>query len=792
MKVDVKTDRESYKVREQAHASVKVLRADGRPPPEGAEAALAVVDEGLLELMPNDSWNLLDAMMGRRGIEVAASTAQMQVVGRRHFGRKAVTHGGGGGGVSRQARELFDPLLYWQARVKLDASGAAEVDFPLNDSLTSFKVVAVAHAGNALFGTGAASIRSTQDVMLFSGLPPVVRELDRFHAGFTVRNASSAPFSLTLNAAVNQQSGAEPPQPLDQPLPPITLILQAGEAREVGWDVSVPLEAQRLQWDLAAQTDSGSGDHIKVAQKVIEAVPVRTFQATLLQLDKPQSMSIRIPADALPGRGGIHVHLQNTLAGGLTGVREYMSFYPYTCLEQRVSQAVALRDEALWRGVMAALPSYLDSDGLAKYFPFLHHGGDVLTAYLLAIASEAGWEIPDEPRQRMQTGLKNFVQGRVTRDSTLPTADLSIRKLAALSALSRYGAVDPALLDSIDIMPNLWPTSAVIDWLDLLHRAGALPNREMRLKEAAQIIRSRLNFQGATMGFSTERSDYLWWLMISADVNANRVLLSLLDDADWRQDLPRMLRGALGRQLHGHWNTTVANAWGVLAVEKFAHQFEQSPVGGVTHSELAGGAQELDWNTLNAEGSGRRQGELAHPWPPAPVVEAALKLTHEGGGAPWATVQSLAAIPLKQPFSSGYHIKRTVTPVEQKRPGVYSRGDVLRVRLELESQSDMTWVVVNDPIPAGAAILGTGLGRDSQILAQNEQRQGFVWAAYEERTFDAFHAYYQFVPRGRWVVEYTLRLNNAGRFEMPATRVEAMYSPEMFGEIPNAAVEVQP
>ena len=36
-------------------------------------------------------------MMGERGLEVFTSTAQMQVVGKRHYGRKAVPHGGGGG-----------------------------------------------------------------------------------------------------------------------------------------------------------------------------------------------------------------------------------------------------------------------------------------------------------------------------------------------------------------------------------------------------------------------------------------------------------------------------------------------------------------------------------------------------------------------------------------------------------------------------------------------------------------------------------------------------------------------
>ena len=54
----------------------------------------------------------------------------------------------------------------------------------------------------------------------------------------------------------------------------------------------------------------------------------------------------------------------------------------------------------------------------------------------------------------------------------------------------------------------------------------------------------------------------------------------------------------------------------------------------------------------------------------------------------------------------------------------------------------------------------------------------------------AFRAYYAFVPAGRWTLEYTLRLDNPGTFVLPATRVEAMYAPEMFGELPNAPLTV--
>jgi alpha-2-macroglobulin len=114
------------------------------------------------------------------------------------------------------------------------------------------------------------------------------------------------------------------------------------------------------------------------------------------------------------------------------------------------------------------------------------------------------------------------------------------------------------------------------------------------------------------------------------------------------------------------------------------------------------------------------------------------------------------------------------------------------VRLEIDAQSDMTWVVVSDPVPGGATILGSGLGRDSQIATRGEKRAGNSWPAYEERSFAAFRSYYEYLPRGKHVVEYTLRLNNPGRFALPPSRVEAMYAPETFGELPNAGIEVAP
>ncbi len=770
LKVKVKADKETYSVRQKASITVEVVDSNGKPPPKNSEVAIAAVDEGLLELQPNGSWDLLDAMMGRRSHTIDTSTAQMQVVGRRHFGRKALNPGGGGG--KQTTRELFDTLLLWKASVKLDADGRAQVEIPLNDSLTSFKIVAVAQGGESLFGTGSTSIRTTQDLMLLAGLPPLSREGDKFKAQYTLRNTTSHSMNVEVRGKITGL-GAE--------LEPLQVDIGGGESKLVGWDLTIPYGVSSLVHEVEAREGGKVQEKLKVTTQVIPAVPVRIFQATLSQLDGKTSMSVERPPEGLPGRGGVTIDLRPSLTSGLSGVRDVMRAYPYSCMEQQVSVAVSLRDPVRWERTMSQIDGYLDDDGLVKFFPLMRYGSDFLTAYVLAIANEAGWEIPDRPRTKMIAALTGFVEGRIVRGSGIPTADLAIRKISAIEALSRYNAAKPSHLESLSIDPNIWPTSTVIDWLNILGRMPVIAKSAERREEAQTILRSRLNFQGTIMQFSRETDDRLWWLMVSSDLNATRLILSVLNLPGWKEDMPRMVRGIMSRQKRGAWDLTLANAWGVLAVEKFAAAFEKTPVKGTTEARLGPSTKTINWSDKPA-------GDKADfDWPASGPGE--LSVEQKGSGKPWLVVQSRAAVPLKAPFSSGYQIEKTMKAVEKKSFTHWSPGDIIRVTLKIRAQSDMTWVVVNDPIPGGASILGSGLKRDSSA-AGGERSSGYAWPAFQERAFDGFRSYYEYVAKGDFTLEYTLRLNQAGTFQLPATRVEAMYSPEMFGEIPNEVMSV--
>lgn len=809
--VAVKADKDSYTIRSQARVTISAKLPNGQPA-ANAEVAVAAVDQALLELMPNSSWNLLDAMLQRRSWGVETSTAHMEIIGRRHYGRKAAPAGGGGG--KSPQRELLDTLLLWNPKVQLDANGQAVVMVPLNDALTTFRIVAVADSGTSLFGTGQTTIRATQDLQIISGLPPLVREDDAFRAQFTVRNTTGKPMKVQVS-----------PRATLIDMQPQTFDVPANEAREVAWNVVAPaqlgqIRSEAILWEIEAKdVNGGARDALNARQRIIPAVPLTVQQATLVQIDGAYSVDVKAPADALPGRGGLKLALQPKLAEGLPGVRDWFYNYPFVCLEQKTSKSVGLRDAQMWATVLAQLPTYLDRDGLASYFPprdgDTASGSDTLTAYILAATNEAStvnpaFAIPDDVRAPMERGLIAFVEGRIQRDFWSPHKDLEVRKLAALEALSRYGKAQAKMLGSITIAPNQWPTHAVIDWLNILKRVNDIPQRDQRIAEATQVLKARLSYNGTKLVFSSERDDYWWWLMANGDVNTARLILAVMDDPAWKDDMGRLANGFIARQQGGAWHTTTANLWGGLALEKFSAKFEATPVAGIARASLGSSQAAVDWSkvervkTTDASGAAHqstwfgapaspgnlRNNTMFLPWSAA-ADKPTLTVQQQGTGKPWLTLQSVAAIELKAPYNAGYAIRRTVTPVEQAVAGKYSRGDVLRVTLEVDASTDMTWVVVSDPVPGGATILGTGLGRDSQIATQGEKSATGVWPAFEERSFEAFRGYYQYVPKGKFKLEYTVRLNNAGEFALPPTRVEAMYAPEIFGEAPNARLKVE-
>ncbi|MES2055632.1 MAG: MG2 domain-containing protein [Pseudomonadota bacterium] len=787
LQVAVKADKERYAARDTAQVDVQVKTPDGKPAAT-ADVAFVAVDEALLQLAPNDSWDVLTAMMGERSLSVLTSTAQMQVVGKRHYGRKAVEAGGGGGGdLSGLNRENFQPVLLWKGRVALDAQGKARVPVTLSDALSSFKLVAIATDGADLFGTGMAAVRTAQDLSIFAGMPTLVRSGDFYAAAFTLRNGSDKPMKVTATVDVSPRVAEGRP---------LTVTIPAGGAVPVAWNLTAPENIATLRWQVKAVADGKKAvDQITVSQDVIPAVPVEVWAATLARIGNDTSIAIAPPAGALPGPGVVDIRLDDTLQPPLQGVRAFMTAYPYECFEQTLSRAVALGDGGAWARLAASIPTYQASDGLLRYWPSDSlTGSEALTAYVMSMTAEAGLPIPEAPRTRMIEAMKAVLDGRLRREEY---GDVRLQRVAALTALARQGVATPGMLGQIGIAPNEMPTSTLADYLVALDRIPGIANAAALKSSAEAVLRTRLVYEGTRLDLS-DQNTAPWWLMSSGDEASIKAVIATLGRPGWQDDAPKMMVGVSLRQLRGHWDTTTANAWGTVAARKFGALYPASAITGPTTLSLGSSTITRSWPLAV---------DLRKASFPLPAATTPLKMAQAGPAGPWAMVSVSAAVPLKQPLFAGYKMTKKTETVQARTPGTLTRGDVVKVTITVEASAERNWVVVNDPIPAGATIVGN-LGGQSQILAGQAKAgdgenftavdgDGKVWdvqagvqASYVERRRDSWRGYFAWVPRGSFTIVYLMRMNGAGHFSLPPTRVEAMYSPAIRAQLPNAPVTV--
>jgi hypothetical protein len=180
--------------------------------------------------------------------------------------------------------------------------------------------------------------------------------------------------------------------------------------------------------------------------------------------------------------------------------------------------------------------------------------------------------------------------------------------------------------------------------------------------------------------------------------------------------------------------------------------------------------------------AGRWRPICARPASRCPQPADAAPPDPTGGAGPWATVglgRGAADQAAQRRLS---HDRSKVDAVQARTKGVLTRGDVVKVTITVEATAERNWVVINDPIPAGATIIGD-LGGQSKILADQGQgrsrRQvraldgdGKLWKVssapcppMSSARKTSWRGYFDWVPRGRFV-----RICRTAQFAGPLQR----------------------
>jgi uncharacterized protein YfaS (alpha-2-macroglobulin family) len=94
-------------------------------------------------------------------------------------------------------------------------------------------------------------------------------------------------------------------------------------------------------------------------------------------------------------------------------------------------------------------------------------------------------------------------------------------------------------------------------------------------------------------------------------------------------------------------------------------------------------------------------------------------------------------------------------------------GDLVRVRIELRSDRNMEFIHMKDMRASGLEPVN--------VLSQYKWQDGL---GYYESTKDAStNFFFDYLPKGIYVFEYDLRVNNAGNMSNGITTIQSMYAP---------------
>jgi uncharacterized protein YfaS (alpha-2-macroglobulin family) len=110
-------------------------------------------------------------------------------------------------------------------------------------------------------------------------------------------------------------------------------------------------------------------------------------------------------------------------------------------------------------------------------------------------------------------------------------------------------------------------------------------------------------------------------------------------------------------------------------------------------------------------------------------------------------------------------------------------GDRIRVKLTINVPKDLTYVLIEDPFPAGCEVTERG-------TADETTDWSYWWSSVDIRD-DRIAFFARSMPKGTHTIEYNLRAQTPGHYHTLPTFLQAMYAPEIQAWSPETRVEVK-
>ncbi len=247
-----------------------------------------------------------------------------------------------------EERSDFTETLFWNPLLIADRNGEATIEFDLSDSITTFRVLADAHAYDGRIGTGKSEIASKRAFYIEPKLPLEVTAGDRIDLPVAVVNDSAAAIGAKVTLAAS---------PLLRVIGPLEQELSIAADQRARQHYSLEVTGEKGDAEVKLRGVSGtSSDRVKRSVRIVPTgFPVTTSLSGTLT-DAEQAVSLKLPQSWTPGSLNVTLRAFPTPAADVLQGLEGMLQEPCGCFEQTTSSnypnVLVLR--------------YLQSNGIAR------------------------------------------------------------------------------------------------------------------------------------------------------------------------------------------------------------------------------------------------------------------------------------------------------------------------------------------------------------------------------------------------------------------------------------------
>jgi len=799
--VKVETDKDKYEPGDDVR--VKVHLADSEGKGVMGEVALWAVDVGVLNLTAFKTPDYFNSFYGERGLFVRTCENRLKIIGQRNFGQKGGNPGGDGAMPSVSPRENFVATPYFNPSVITDEKGDAVIKFTLPDNITTFLIMAVGQTKDSSFGSAEKRILATKPLLLKSSMPSFVRLYDKFKAGVVVFNGTDKEGEITVTL---ENKGFTL---LDDKERKITI--PPGQEEEVLFSFEAP---QVCEGELVISALM-EGYEDAILKKIPVKKPVLTETvATSGVCEDSAEEGLLLPDKVDRNIGQLEITTSSTAMVDLKGGLEYLVEYPYECLEQKLSRILPLiaaedlintfdlsdvKGEELRifvQEVLKDVPKYQQSSGGFALWvdgdyesPFL----SVYAMYALKLAKDAGYEVDEKVMEAGKKYLKELL--RFEKDDSRWNYDYSegvqlTTKSFALYTLYLMGEGEASYIHTLYGKRHDMDIFGRSMLLRAMHIYGKDGEEEKvmidELMNSIKLSPTTAHFEEREERIVTDKS-YRW--IYRSDVRTTALLLqTLLEiDADF-PDSHKVVKWLTGAQKNGRWNTTQENIFAFLALKTYFTKYEKASPDFSAEVTLDG--KKIMEEFFKGRDTGVREKEI--PVSEIPVDKnLPLVFDKQGIGRLYYTIRLKYAPTAPRPArDEGLTVFKTIQSLEGDKVegNKFKAGEVYRVTLSVVTPQERNYVVVEDPVPAGFEVVQESFATENlqilEILGEIRQDESNSWWGYFnhwEKYDDRVLLFADMLYPGEHKFTYFMRAVHYGDFDMPHTKAELMYEPEVFG-----------